>query len=236
MGVGAGRLLVPLFPLGHVLLPGAALPLRIFEPRYRRMLADLGVPGTRPAFGVVRLVTGLEVDTGLDEGEPRFARVGTLAEILDVGPQADGTFAVLAVGSQRFRVHRVVDGTTPYVQAEVDVLDEPVGEPPGTVPAAARALAGEYARLLERLVGAVTSASEGEGREPYPDDAVALSYRLAAEAPLSNDDRQELLCEPTATERLRRIQRVLRREVALLRATRTIAVPPPTLISALLPN
>ncbi|HEY3348701.1 MAG TPA: LON peptidase substrate-binding domain-containing protein [Thermoanaerobaculia bacterium] len=37
----SGRRLVRLFPLPNVvLLPGTTMPLHVFEPRYRRMLAD----------------------------------------------------------------------------------------------------------------------------------------------------------------------------------------------------
>src|SRR5260221_216042 len=42
---------VPLFPLATVLFPGTPLPLHIFEPRYRRMLADC-LAGDR-RFGLV---------------------------------------------------------------------------------------------------------------------------------------------------------------------------------------
>jgi Lon protease-like protein len=225
----AQRAVLPLFPLGQVLMPGSALPLRVFEPRYRRMLADLGEEGVRAAFGVVALTAGLEVDTGLDETEPLFARVGTVADILRVDQASDGSFALLAVGSQRFRVARLLDNPVPYVQAEVEFLAEPVGPLPETLPGSARALAGEYGRLLERLTGV------SPGSEPYPTDPVALSYRLATEAALSNEDRIELLCDATATDRLQRIQRVLRREVLLVRATHSVAVSP-SVIAALRPN
>src|SRR6476646_848123 len=40
---------IAVFPLGHVLMPGAALPLHIFEPRYQAMIADL-LPSTPPGF------------------------------------------------------------------------------------------------------------------------------------------------------------------------------------------
>lgn len=102
---------------------------------------------------------------------------------------------------------------------------------PDTLPGAARALANEYSRLIAQLMGG--APHEGE---PYPSDLILLSYRLAAEAPLPAEDRQQLLEDDTATARLLHVQRVLRREVVLLRRTRSIAVPPRVLQATLRPN
>lgn len=221
--------MLPLFPLGHVLLPGAGLPLRIFEPRYRALLADVTAPGGRNAFGVVALTAGLEVESALVEQRPEYADVGTVAEILEVEPAPDGTSAVLAVGSRRFRLGALV-GDSPYLRAEVDYLDEPVGPLPEALPDSARALAAEYQRLLRRLT---RSADEPE---PYPYDPVALSYRIAAEAPLARSDQQSLLAEATAAGRLERLVPILRREVVLLRRTRSVAIAPGLLNATLRPN
>ncbi len=220
---------LPLFPLGHVLLPGAGLPLRIFEQRYRALLADVTAPGARNAFGVVALSVGVEVDSALIDQQPEFADVGTVAEIIEVDRAPDGTATLLAVGSRRFRLGRLVTGK-PYLQAEVDYLDEPVGDLPETLPDSARALSTEYLRLL-----AVLTNSRAEP-DPYPHDPVALSYRIATEAPLAQVDQQSLLAELTATGRLNRLVRILRREVVLLRRTRSVAVAPGLLNATLRPN
>jgi Lon protease-like protein len=211
-----------------VLMPGLALPLRIFEPRYRRLLADVTVDGGPRSFGVVALTAGAEVDTGLDNRVPEFAPVGTVAEIVEVQQVGDGTVSVLTGGSRRFRIVRLVDSAAPYLRAEVRYLDELTGTMPDTLPAAALALAGEYARLVAQLMGG--EAVEGEA---YPTDSILLSYRLASEAPLPLEDRQELLEDDTATARLLHVQRVLRREVVLLRRTRSIAVAPGVLRAVL---
>ena len=53
---------IPLFPLGTVLLPGAPLPLHIFEQRYRQLVADLlELPAEDRQFGVVAIQAGREV-------------------------------------------------------------------------------------------------------------------------------------------------------------------------------
>ena len=63
---------LPLFPLGTVLMPGASLPLHIFEPRYRQLTVDL-VTGAVPdrQFGVVAVREGWTPD---DDGIARPAR------------------------------------------------------------------------------------------------------------------------------------------------------------------
>ena len=223
--------LLPLFPLGHVLMPGCPLPLRVFEPRYRRLLADVtGDDGPR-RFGVPSLLAGPEVDADLDDATPRLAEIGTVAEILEVHPQPDGTIGVLAGGSSRFRIERIVETTAPYLEAEVSYLDEVTGQLPQHLPGQAEALATEYRRLICELTG-----ESAQRAEPYPSDPILLSYRLATEAPLSQRDHLDLLGDDTATSRLLRVQRVLRREVVLLRNTRSIAVSPAALREALRPN
>ena len=88
---------LPMFPLGSVLFPGLGLPLRVFEPRYREMMADcLDGDGS---FGVVLIERGSEVGGG----EVRL-RVATVARILDVSLQEDGTLGVFAVGTSRVEV------------------------------------------------------------------------------------------------------------------------------------
>ncbi len=62
--------LLPLFPLDVVLLPGAPLPLHIFEPRYKEMISEC-LDQKRP-FGVVRVK---------EEG---VAEIGCTAEIISV--------------------------------------------------------------------------------------------------------------------------------------------------------
>src|SRR5665213_2195919 len=57
-----GTSIMPMFPLSSVLFPGAALPLRIFEDRYRHLVADV-MTGDR-AFGVVLIARGSEVGGG----------------------------------------------------------------------------------------------------------------------------------------------------------------------------
>jgi hypothetical protein len=218
------RISVPLFPLEHVLMPGCGLPLRIFEPRYRQLLADVTSPGADRRFGVVSLIEGQEANTpGTVDSPVRTETTGTMAEILEVEPYSDGSSALLTVGSSRFIIENLPETSAPYLVAEVRMLDEPVGDVPEGLTESARSSALAYAQLLARLTGAEAEL------EPYPRDPVTLSYRLASDAPLPRSDRQVLLEIETAGERLQALARILRRELTLLRETRTIAVSPAVL-------
>jgi Lon protease-like protein len=212
-----------MFPLNHVLLPGMPLPLHIFEQRYQDLLDDSSDGSGGGTFGVVALRTGTEAKTpGTEESGPDVEDVGTLAEILEIETQDDGTSDVLAVGSRRFRIVELLAVGKPYLRAEVEYLDEPDGELTPQQETRARELIDVYDAMLVRLAG------RGTGAE-LPDDANQLSYHLAARLPLPPGERQDLLTDATTAERLNRVARLMRREIALLQRTRSIAVSPTVL-------
>ena len=135
-GSGAGREVIPLFPLETPLFPGVVLPLQVFEPRYRRLVADLTAlpegPGRR--FGVVAIRQGWEVER-VAPAEALYD-VGCTAVLRVVAPQRDGGYRVVSVGGDRFRLLDVLvpdgsdpDGEPPYLRALVEWLaDEEAAE------------------------------------------------------------------------------------------------------------
>jgi Lon protease-like protein len=132
---------LPLFPLHSVLCPGVALPLHIFEERYRLMVGrcvDRGEP-----FGVVLIREGR--DTGPLDG--RIASVGSTAIISEVNRYPDGRLDIMTVGGRRFQISAVNSDQEPYLVGEVEILDEPLGDG-----VAARRLAHRVSRrFLEYL-------------------------------------------------------------------------------------
>jgi Lon protease-like protein len=114
---------LPLFPLNTVLCPGIALPLHVFEDRYRALVRHC-LETTSP-FGIVLIREGREVGAGAIS----FSGIGTIAEIRDAGRRDDGRFDLLVVGTRRFGIRRVLDGRGPYLVADVAILDERVGDP-----------------------------------------------------------------------------------------------------------
>jgi uncharacterized protein len=204
---------IPLFPLQHVLYPGTPLPLHIFEPRYRRLLADLSAGDGNAAFGVVALDQGLETASDV-----AFAPIGTLAEILDRKPYPDGACDLLTVGSRRFRILDVDDTSKPYLQAEVDWLPEQDGRLAPGLLAAAAASFEKYVQLRCTMNG---TAAE----DRVTGDALRLSYEIAARVTLSTKDRQSLLAAETAADRLRTELALMRHEMTLMHETRSIPMP-----------
>jgi len=228
--VGSVADVIPVFPLSHVLLPGMTLPLHIFEPRYRQLLVDVQSSPGPATFGIIALRSGTEVGTpGTDGTEPEIADVGTLAEILEVAPYDDGASDLLTVGSRRFRIRELLTEGKPYLRARVDWLEELNGDlHPGQV-AATRRLCGAYLELLSGLTGRSSD-------EELPREANLLSYLVAGQLPLAPQDRQDLLAEATAADRLRRAIPLLRREIRLLQSTRSISVSPTVLRLIANPN
>lgn len=112
---------IPLFPLRSVLCPGVALPLHVFEERYRLMV-DRCLERDEP-FGVVLIREGREV--GPLSGA--IAQVGTMAAIRRAGRYPDGRFDILTVGQQRFHLEAVDSASEPYLVGRVSFLDEPLG-------------------------------------------------------------------------------------------------------------
>jgi Lon protease-like protein len=107
--------LLPIFPLGTVLFPGGALPLHIFEDRYREMIAAC-VERDEP-FGVVLIREGVEA-----RGPAIPFEVGTTARITRVEKLADGRMNIVTIGGRRFRIRSRYE-SRPYLQAEVEYAD-----------------------------------------------------------------------------------------------------------------
>ena len=92
---------LPIFPLHTVLFPGGALPLRVFEPRYRMMVRGCREQGA--PFGVVTLLSGSEVQRS-HAPEERFYPLGTLAHIDMVATLSSGWELIHCAGQDRFRI------------------------------------------------------------------------------------------------------------------------------------
>ncbi|MEN1956917.1 LON peptidase substrate-binding domain-containing protein [Luteimonas changyuni] len=169
--------LLPLFPLQTVLVPGAMLGLRVFEPRYLDLVGECGRRGS--GFGVCLITEGSEV------GSPAVpAEFGTEALIEDFGTDEDGLLTLRVRGARRFRVARTAVRDSGLVEAEVEWrVDEP---------AHAR-LRPEHAllgTLLERIFDQV---GRPPGIEPGSQDAAGIGWRLLELLPMPEERRVELL-------------------------------------------
>ena len=170
--------LLPIFPLELVLLPGVPLPLHIFEPRYKEMIAEC-LEQKKP-FGVVRA------------SSDGVADIGCTAEIMSVTKKYDdGRMDILTRGVERFEVIEVNEERS-FLQAEISVVqdeDEP-GKPAADMVTQAVRLHAEIAKLA-----GAEPAGPGE-------HTGSLSFLLAGSLPLDLDFKQSLLSTLSEAKRL----------------------------------
>ena len=88
---------LPLFPLPLVLFPGVPLPLHIFEPRYRQLLADIRVNDN--LFGL----SFFDPESGESDAPP-VGHIGCVAEVTEAESLPDGRANIMSVGLIRYRV------------------------------------------------------------------------------------------------------------------------------------
>ncbi len=177
---------IPLFPLNVVLMPGAPLPLHIFEERYKQMVDECLEQESE--FGMVF------ADEAGTRGVGCTAKIVELAERYD-----DGRMLILVEGSRRFKLNNVLTGK-PYYVGEVEYFEE---EPEGED---VQALAEECIALLERVVEAATEGSVGiEIEPPYRNLSFAIAGRVEFEA----ETRQQILELTSEKERLEKVKELL---------------------------
>jgi Lon protease-like protein len=172
--------LLPLFPLDAVLLPGAPLPLHVFEPRYKEMIAEC-LERKQP-FGVLRAKNS------------EVAEIGCTAEILNVVKKYDdGRMDIVTQGRQRFEVMQI-NSERSFLQAEVFYLRDD----PGT------ATREETSRALE-LHGEIMKLAGSEPESELEVSKQELSFHLAGSLPLDLDFKQTLLGMKSEPERLQAV-------------------------------
>jgi len=172
---------IPIFPLPNVVLfPNVFLPLHVFEPRYRTMLAD-ALGGDR-IIGMVLLQPGYEADY---EGRPLVFPIGCAGVITHAEPIGDGRFNIVLRGLERFRILGE-DNDRTYRLAHVDSMPEMVPEDHRS----------ELRRHRHRLEALLAAAIERTGSEPRFPPAVPdedLVNALAQYIELDPLERQALL-------------------------------------------
>jgi Lon protease-like protein len=115
--------IIPLFPLPNlVLFPGVAIPLHIFEPRYREMIADVSQShgSSGGTIGMILLKGGSEREYYANPtGSHDTYSVGCAGKVSDLVKLPDGRFNLVLNGLSEFRVVREIRERS-YRQAEVE--------------------------------------------------------------------------------------------------------------------
>jgi ATP-dependent Lon protease len=178
-----------LFPLPLVLLPGERIPLHIFEPRYRELVAECLEQG-RP-FGIL-----LSEDESLRE-------VGTEALVLEVLEQTnDGRSTILVEGGERFRLSELTSGRSFRTGLAEPFADEQEDEPEAELVERALELFRRLAELTETDVEELLE----EGVEPR-------AFAIAAHVELELGRKQELLELRSERQRMELLASLLERAV-----------------------
>ena len=196
---------LPLFPLPVVLFPGVPLPLHIFEPRYRQMLADIRARDN--LFGL----SYFDVSASADREIPPAGHVGCTAEVTEVEPLADGRFNIMTIGLIRYRVEAYLDQGDPYLLGEVSFFeDDPEDK------ALLEARAREVTDIFLRIARAVRILNDERASLPeLPEtEPERLSFLVAAAVDLDIEVKQELLELRSTAERLKRLRDLLGRVVS----------------------
>ena len=111
---------IPIFPLHNVVLfPGIFLPLYIFEPRYRKMVAH-ALEGNQ-LIGIVLLQSGDKATT--DTHQPIYP-IGCVGRITHADRLADGCYNIILHGLEKFRVVSEESTTHSYRIARTEPLSE----------------------------------------------------------------------------------------------------------------
>jgi len=167
---------IPLFPLDVVLFPGTALPLYIFETRYKEMIGECLT--RRTAFGVVRAQR---------EGLAVIGCTANVVRVLERYP--DGRLDVLCEGTERFEIESL-DNSRSFLQAEVDFFADDGEE--ATRPAREECAALHFETL--ELAGVDTPILHLDLNAP-------VAFQLAGALPSDLGFKQQILSTRSDAER-----------------------------------
>jgi len=197
---------LPIFPLPNVVLfPNMALPLHIFEERYRRMIHDC-LQGDR-YLGIFLLRKGWE-----EAAEPLPHAVGGFGQVVRAVKLPTGNYEIVVRGLGKARVITYTQ-EVPYRRAVVQLLEDDGGD--------SADLRAQAASMLERLKKVLT-LRPGMGADlqthlkllASPRD---LAYAVAAHYPeLSVYERQSILELQSVQAQIAHVNRLLGRELAKL--------------------
>jgi len=180
------------------------LPLHVFEPRYRQMIADCLEEGH--SFGVVAIREGTEV------GPANPYDVGTLAKIVRIDRLDDGRMNLLVMGASRFEIVETANDR-PYLRGQIRIIPEAGDDLDATAQLTETTATAfqHYSNLLRQLVGQKVDEAEP------PMEPELLSYLIAAALNLQVPEKQTLLAERRTDSRLLLELRILRKEILLLK-------------------
>jgi Lon protease-like protein len=189
--------IIPIFPLNVVLMPEMALPLHIFEERYKLMIRECLEQNTE--FGIV-----------LSDGS-RFRSCGCTARIAEVLKRYDdGRMDILTHGRHRFVLREVYDDR-PYLRSKVVFFDD---TEESFSQRECQKLADRGLKLLQELKRLTFESDQVDIADRL--DIKSISFLLAGRDELKVEDRQRLLEMTSVYDRLSAVIGLLEDLVAQL--------------------
>ena len=195
---------IPIFPLGLVLLPEMSLPLHIFEERYKLMINTC--IDQQEAFGIVYF------------SGKQFQTRGCTAQIEKIMKRyPDGRLDIMTRGAHRFSIRELYD-EKPYLQANVEFFDDTPDD--GTDIETPPKLADKGFHLL-RQINATTAQYSADRIAAPPNDKMA-SFIIAACEGFSFEEKQRFLEMTSTAKRLSASVKALGKLIERDRITRKI--------------
>jgi Lon protease-like protein len=198
------KTIIPIFPLGLVLLPEMSLPLHIFEERYKLMTNTCMEQSM--AFGIVYFI-GKQLQT-----KGCTARIAKISKRYN-----DGRLDIMTHGENRFDIKELLDDR-PYLQAEVEYFDDQPEE--DTDSEKLQKLAQKGIQLLKKIN---TNTDQYENKRFTGRlDIKSVSFAIAACDGFSFEEKQRFLEMTSTSQRLRKTVSALEKLLERLRITREI--------------
>ncbi len=195
---------IPIFPLPDlVFFPRTFLPLHIFEPRYRQMVADAVAGGQ--CIGMALLKDGWEDDY---YGNPPIHEVGCVGRLVQVHPLPDGRYNILLQGLRRYVIQDERFEKS-YRCARVALTPGELGV---ALPPSLRS------GLIERATVSATVRGQAAAIEQvttHASDDETLVYGLASVLDLTAHDKQFVLEAEGVAQRARRLHDLLQLKPAV---------------------
>ena len=196
--------IIPIFPLGLVLLPQKSLPLHIFEDRYKQMINTC--LANDKVFGIV-FFSGKQ-----------FKTIGCTARIIDILKRYDdGRMDIITKGENRFSIKALFE-KKPYMEARVEFFDDQPIENSELEPS--QKMARSCIQLLKQINAMTAQYSDADFNDRL--DPKAVSFLAAACDGFSYQEKQRFLEMTVTVNRLQKAARALEQLAHRLTITREI--------------
>lgn len=201
---------LPLLTVDTVIFPGLVLPIPVTDVQGRAVVRDLVENGGELVCGALAVRDGYELGERVFRSLYGTGCAATISEIT-LDADDDGPVEVTLTGNRRFKVSEL-DGTGDYLVADVEWLDDDLGDDPlGTARVAVKRFR-KYAEAVSEI------SRPGLHLGELPDDPSTLSYLMSAAMKLMTPDRQKLLEASDVTTRLAQLVGLIDNELAAITA------------------